>query len=153
MRSNLTLETRSPVNGPDDGRVHFRVGAWGVTFQSVDRRTHECYWFLSRQRHLDGRLRDHQQVACTTSGCAGLGEDHRNRHLAAVRSKDKGQQVLKDTPDNVSGSEHTRSPSRFAHLCGLLRPKRWIDEKVQIVSPTMSWMKIMLIHNIGDRRT
>ncbi len=32
-----------------------------VTFQSVDRRTHECQGFLSRQRHLDGRLRDHQQ--------------------------------------------------------------------------------------------
>ncbi len=32
----------------------------GVTFQSVDRRTHECYWCLSRQRHLDGWLRDHQ---------------------------------------------------------------------------------------------
>ena len=37
------------------------VARWEVTFQSVDRRTHECYWFLSRQRHLDGRLRDHQQ--------------------------------------------------------------------------------------------
>ena len=34
---------------------------WGeVTFQSVDRRTHGCEGFLSRQRHLDGRLRDHQ---------------------------------------------------------------------------------------------
>ncbi len=38
-----------------------RVGGlagWGeVTFQSVDRYTHERYWFLSRQRHLDGLLR------------------------------------------------------------------------------------------------
>ncbi len=31
-----------------------------VTFQSVDRCTHEYQGFLSRQRHLDGRLRDHQ---------------------------------------------------------------------------------------------
>ncbi len=31
-----------------------------VAFQSVDRCTHACYWFLSRQWHLDGRLRDHQ---------------------------------------------------------------------------------------------
>ncbi len=28
-----------------------------VTFQSVDRCTHECYWFLSHQRHRDGPLR------------------------------------------------------------------------------------------------
>ncbi len=28
-----------------------------VRFQSVDRHTHECYWFSSRQRHLDGPLR------------------------------------------------------------------------------------------------
>ncbi len=33
------------------------LGGWGeVTFQSVDRCTHECYWFLSCQRHLDGPL-------------------------------------------------------------------------------------------------
>ncbi len=31
-----------------------------VTFQSVDRCTHECSGFLSQQWHLDGRLRDHQ---------------------------------------------------------------------------------------------
>ncbi len=31
-----------------------------VTFQSVDRCTHECYWFLSCKRHPDGRPRDHQ---------------------------------------------------------------------------------------------
>ncbi len=28
-----------------------------VTFQSGDRCTHECYWFLSHQPHLDGPLR------------------------------------------------------------------------------------------------
>ncbi len=41
-------------------------GVWigVVTFQSVDRCTHECQGFLSRQRHLDGRLRDHQKVSC-----------------------------------------------------------------------------------------
>ena len=39
-------------------------GGWvgEVIFQSVDRHIHECYWFLSRQRHLDGRLRDHQKL-------------------------------------------------------------------------------------------
>ncbi len=38
-------------------------GQGEVTFQSVDRCTHECCWFLSRHRHQDGRLRDHQQHA------------------------------------------------------------------------------------------
>ena len=46
-------------SGQVGGRVW--LGGWGeVIFQSVDRRTHECYWVLSRQQHLDGRLRDHQ---------------------------------------------------------------------------------------------
>ncbi len=31
----------------------------------------ECYWFLSCQRHLDGRLRDHQQ---TTKSCKNVNE-------------------------------------------------------------------------------
>ncbi len=45
------------------GWVGGGLGGWvggEVAFQSVDRCTHECYWFLSRQRHLDGQLRDHQ---------------------------------------------------------------------------------------------
>ncbi len=45
------------------------LGSWGgglagwvgeLIFQSVDRCIHECYWFLRRQWHLDGRQRDHQ---------------------------------------------------------------------------------------------
>ncbi len=46
----------SPVGGWDLAQ---QVGE--VIFQSMDRHTHEWYWFLSRQRHLDGRLRDHQK--------------------------------------------------------------------------------------------
>ncbi len=44
--------------GGGSGRVGGGSGWVGeVTFQSVDRCTHECYWFLSCQRHLDGLLR------------------------------------------------------------------------------------------------
>ncbi len=35
-------------------------GEGEVTFQSVDRRTHEYLGFLSQQHHIDGWLRDHQ---------------------------------------------------------------------------------------------
>ncbi len=74
---NFSETSKSAVIGPGWSRTRW-VGGWDcqvggggwqggggsgwgeVTFQSVDRRTHECYWFLSHQRHLDGRLCDHK---------------------------------------------------------------------------------------------
>ncbi len=43
--------------GEESGRVGGFWQGGEVTFQSVDRRTYECYWFSSHQRHPDGPLR------------------------------------------------------------------------------------------------
>ena len=46
---------RGGVSGTGGGGIWHRGVV--VIFQSVHRCTHECYWFLSHQHHLDGPLR------------------------------------------------------------------------------------------------
>ncbi len=88
-----------------------RVGGPGrwvgeVTFQSVDRHTHECHWFLSHQRHLDIRATIKKEQKQNTSG-------KNEGHLSWLHRSPNEWMCTVPFEDGVQPLSHRRRPQDF----------------------------------------